>query len=79
MDASSVYFRNYKDGVITTRKCGQSINHSVLIIGYGTVGNIDYWIIKNSFGKTWGDSGFARIKRDPNRDACAINSYIAYP
>ena len=47
MDGSSVYFKSYKNGIITTSKCGTRLNHAVIIIGYGMEKNIEYWIIKN--------------------------------
>ena len=40
------------------------MNHSVLIIGYGTEKGINYFIVKNSYGTRWGEKGYARIKRD---------------
>ncbi|CDW83109.1 cysteine protease [Stylonychia lemnae] len=80
IDASSIYFKNYKNGIITSTKCGAQNNHSVLIIGYGTLDQIDYWIVKNSYGIRWGENGFARIQRTAGRDGiCGLNKYIAYP
>ena len=57
------YFRHYSGGII--RHCGDDdINHLVLVVGYGTSddGN-DYWIIQNSWGSGWGDSGYAYISK----------------
>lgn len=36
-------------------------NHLVLLVGYGTFGNRPYWILKNSWGQTWGNNGFFAI------------------
>ena len=41
-----------------------SLNHAVVIVGYGTENGVDYWIIRNSWGTTWGFNGFARIQRN---------------
>lgn len=46
-----------------------SIDHAVLLVGYNTT----HWIIKNSWGQTWGDKGFAYISRTNN---CGITSYV---
>ena len=41
-----------------------SINHAVVAIGWGTSDDgIDYWIIRNSWGSSWGDNGYIKIKR----------------
>ena len=52
-------FQAYGGGVLNT--CGSAdINHMVLIVGYDDAGG--YWIVKNSWGKGWGESGFLRIQ-----------------
>jgi hypothetical protein len=63
---------SYKSGICDT--CSNSqINHAVLAVGWGTSGGIPYWIIKNSWGTSWGQDGFGKIKRG----TCGINSYGA--
>ena len=39
------------------------VNHAVLVVGWGTQNNIPYWLIKNSWGTTFGDKGYIKIKR----------------
>ena len=54
----------YKSGIMDDDDCSKAaITHSVLIIGYGNNGtNNEYWIFKNSYGPTWGEGGFGRVK-----------------
>ena len=55
VDASGT-FGHYTGGILNS--CGTSINHGIIAVGYTS----DYYIIKNSWGTGWGESGFARIK-----------------
>ena len=40
-----------------------SVNHAVLVVGWGTHNKIPYWLIKNSCGTSFGDKGYIKIKR----------------
>ena len=71
--------QNYTSGVldISSTDCPESgINHAVLIVGYGTdpSNGLDYWIVKNSWGEAWGESGYFRIRR--GKGTCGINCYL---
>lgn len=57
---SQAPFKFYKEGVIDTKECSPDVDHAVLAIGYGTYTNKegntdDYFILKNSWGKYWGE------------------------
>ena len=66
VDASS--FQMYDSGVLNCR--GASLNHGVLLVGY----TADTWIVKNSWGKNWGEAGFVRTKNTVGSN-CAIGTY----
>lgn len=67
VDASGAW-RHYTGGIMTDCACQGpcSLTHSVLIVGYGADSGTDYWLIKNSYGPSWGESGFVRMQRGSN-------------
>lgn len=56
-------FSSYGSGVLTQVTTSCSLNHEVIVTGYGTDQNTKYWKIKNSWGKGWGEGGFIRFER----------------
>eukprot|EP00919_Chromeraceae_sp_WS-2016_P026186 GHVR01061931.1.p1 GENE.GHVR01061931.1~~GHVR01061931.1.p1 ORF type:complete len:313 (+),score=84.61 GHVR01061931.1:398-1336(+) len=80
LDADNNAFRFYNSGVLDG-ECGASLNHAVTAVGYGTTAEgVPYWLIKNSWGSTWGDNGYIKIKRETDEDArgygqCGVSMY----
>jgi len=74
--AFSVYqdFFSYKSGVYTHRSGGLEGGHAIKIIGWGVDSGTPYWIVANSWGTTWGMSGYFWIKRGSNE--CGIESNV---
>ena len=80
VDASSIYFRYYKNGVIDIKtNSTQQLNHAVLLIGYGLDDKGLYWIIQNSWGSDWGDNGYCRIRVEEGEGILLSNIYGVYP
>jgi C1A family cysteine protease len=82
MEADSSAFQFYAGGTFDLRHCGTTLDHSVLIVGYGSdnEGN-EYWIVKNSFGTDWGMEGYILMHKDstPGKGQCGINMAASYP
>lgn len=74
-------FMHYAGGVYTSETCKKGpddVNHAVLVVGYGTdENNVDYWIIKNSWGPDWGEDGYFRMERGKNM--CGIATCASFP
>ncbi|KAI4377478.1 hypothetical protein MLD38_015093 [Melastoma candidum] len=73
-------FSFYKSGVYTSDVCGSSpmdVNHAVLAVGYGVDNGVPYWLIKNSWGKTWGDKGY--FKMELGKNMCGVATCASYP
>nr|GLL30388.1 ervatamin-B-like [Ipomoea trifida] len=76
-------FQHYGSGVFTgdDGDCGSGYHHAVTIIGYGTSdGGEDYWLVKNSWGTSWGENGYMKMARGINGDGvCSVNTRASYP
>lgn len=54
---------NYRSGVFSSATCGTSLNHGVTLVGYGNdaASNKDYYLVRNSWGGSWGEAGYIRM------------------
>ena len=81
VDASSDKFKLYKSGVFTA-ECGTNLDHGVLAVGYGTENGFDYYLVKNSWGTSWGEGGYIKLGRGPQYNwagQCGILLEGTYP
>uniref|UniRef100_UPI003AAD9D6E cathepsin S, ortholog2, tandem duplicate 1 n=1 Tax=Centroberyx gerrardi TaxID=166262 RepID=UPI003AAD9D6E len=78
IDATRPKFAFVHSGVYDDPSCTQHVNHAVLTVGYGTLNGQDYWLVKNSWGTSFGDQGYIRMARNKNNQ-CGIALYASYP
>ena len=82
IEADTRYFQSYSGGVLTSSSCGTTLDHGVLIVGYGTENGQDYWLVKNSWSTTWGDKGYVKIARSSSTNdpgICGIAMQPSFP
>jgi len=77
IEADKAVFQSYKSGIISSTACGTTLDHGVLVVGYTS----DAWILKNSWGTTWGESGFFRIAKSTasGPGICGLQQEPSYP
>jgi cathepsin L len=81
IDASSVWFMLYSSGIYDNPNCAQDVDnldHAVGLVGYGTEGLADYWIVRNSWGPDWGENGYVRMARNKGNQ-CGSASVAVIP
>jgi hypothetical protein len=81
IEADTLVFQFYTSGILNSAQCGTSLDHGVVAIGYGvdtTKG--EYYIVRNSWGASWGMKGYINIAGGKDGPGiCGIQMEPVYP
>lgn len=82
VDASDESFQHYSSGIYYERNCrtkSHDLTHDMLAVGFGTdKRGKEYYIVKNSYGKEWGENGYMKMARN-RKNNCGIATVATYP
>lgn len=81
IQANQLVFQFYTGGVLSNPKCGNNLDHGVAAVGYGTdsTSGLDYWLVRNSWGASWGEAGYIRLAITDGDGICGILDDPSYP
>jgi cathepsin L len=75
IEADQACFQFYSSGILNDPSCGTNLDHGVLAVGFDQ--SAGYWIVKNSWGTSWGMNGYVELSL--GNDECGINTEPSYP
>jgi len=83
IEADKLYFQLYSGGVMTGTQCGTTLDHGVVVVGSGTdaATNTAYWLVRNSWGSSWGENGYFRLAQETSSSGagvCGVQSEPSY-
>jgi C1A family cysteine protease len=63
----------YESGIFD-ESCSED-NHAVILAGYGVENGVEYWLVRNSWSRYWGEDGYIRVRRnESNLNSCYVTN-----
>jgi len=78
IQANQLSFQLYSSGVFTNTSCGTNLDHAT-VVGWGQSNGMDYWIMRNSWGTSWGQAGYMWLEIVSGHGLCGIQMQPLYP
>ena len=81
IEADQFVFQFYSGGILNSKACGTDLDHGVVAVGYGAdaSGTKPYYIVRNSWGPSWGLAGYVNIAIVDGSGICGIQIGPVYP
>jgi C1A family cysteine protease len=80
VEADTATFQGYTKGILNSSKCGTNLDHAITAVGYGNSNGQNYYIVRNSWGSTWGDQGYIMIAAvEGTAGICGIQQTSVWP
>eukprot|EP00347_Sterkiella_histriomuscorum_P009248 403341938 len=70
----NTYMLNYGGGILDSDLCLDKLDHAMVIVGWGVEKTgVKFWIVRNTWGRWWGEKGYIRIAMKDGKGICGIN------
>lgn len=80
IEADTFVFQFYSGGILNSKACGTNLDHGVVAVGYGAdASGKPYYIVRNSWGSSWGLGGYINIAIVDGAGICGIQMEPVYP
>jgi cathepsin L len=80
IEADTFVFQFYSGGILSSKACGTNLDHGVVAVGYATdASGKPYYIVRNSWGSSWGVGGYVNILIVDGPGICGIQMEPVFP